>query len=158
VDALRTYGAKDWWPCKNGLNDKADSIDIAVTYPGNYRSSSIGLLTDRTSSSGKTTDRWKHRYPIASYLVAIAVTNYVSYEQTARIGNTVLPVRMYAYPSHADYFREPTRIAAVFLEILSSLFGPYPFAKESYSQPSSVQEGGSNTRQIPLSALITTSW
>ncbi|RYY46579.1 MAG: peptidase M1, partial [Chitinophagaceae bacterium] len=27
------YGARDWWPCKNGLDDKADSIDIYVTHP-----------------------------------------------------------------------------------------------------------------------------
>lgn len=25
------YGGRDWWPCKNGLNDKADSLDIAIT-------------------------------------------------------------------------------------------------------------------------------
>lgn len=128
------YSSKDWWPCKNGLNDKADSIDILITYPDVYRSSSNGLLVNQWNHNGKTTASWKHRYPIASYLVAIAVTNYVSYQETARIGNTLLPVRMYAYPSHADYFREPTRIARVFLEIFSGLFGPYPFLKESYSQ------------------------
>jgi aminopeptidase N len=128
------YGARDWWPCKSGLNDKADSIDILITYPAGYRSSSNGLMVNTHSANGKTTDYWKHRYPIAAYLVAMAITNYVSYEHFARAGDIMVPVRMYAYPSHADYFREPTRIAAVFLEILSSLFGPYPFARESYSQ------------------------
>ncbi len=24
-------GARDWWPCKNGQSDKADSADIVVT-------------------------------------------------------------------------------------------------------------------------------
>jgi len=27
------YGASDWWPCKNSLTDKADSLDIIVTHP-----------------------------------------------------------------------------------------------------------------------------
>ena len=27
------YGGRDWWPCKNGLNDKADSLEIAITTP-----------------------------------------------------------------------------------------------------------------------------
>ena len=38
------FGARDWWPCKNGLNDKADSIDIIVTYPQQYLASSNGLV------------------------------------------------------------------------------------------------------------------
>ena len=29
------YGGRDWWPCKNGLNDKADSLDISITTPTN---------------------------------------------------------------------------------------------------------------------------
>lgn len=136
------YGSKDWWPCKNGLNDKADSIDILITHPELYRSSSNGLLVNQWNHNGKTTAYWKHRYPITSYLVAIAVTNYVYYQETARIGNTLMPVRMYAYPSHADYFRGPTHIARVFLEILSPLFGPYPFLKESYSQTQFGRGGG----------------
>ncbi|MEJ7736135.1 MAG: M1 family aminopeptidase [Chitinophagaceae bacterium] len=128
------YGAKDWWPCRNGLDDKADSIDIVLTYPEIYHSSSNGLLVSKWNSNGRSTAYWKHRYPIASYLVAFAITNYVTYTETARIGNILLPVVMYAYPSHADYFRESTRIASRFLEIFSSLFGPYPFSRESYSQ------------------------
>ena len=24
------YGARDWWPCKNGLDDKVDSIDVYI--------------------------------------------------------------------------------------------------------------------------------
>jgi aminopeptidase N len=27
------YGAKDWWPCKQDLNDKIDSIDVYLTTP-----------------------------------------------------------------------------------------------------------------------------
>jgi hypothetical protein len=29
------YGSKDWFPCKNGLNDKIDSIDV-VYYTSQY--------------------------------------------------------------------------------------------------------------------------
>lgn len=30
------YGSRDWWPCKNGLDDKADSIDVYITTPAQY--------------------------------------------------------------------------------------------------------------------------
>jgi aminopeptidase N len=136
------YGAKDWWPCKNAPSDKADSIDIVITYPGRYRSSSNGLLTEQSVSNGFKTDHWKHRYPIAAYLVAFAITNYVVDNDSVRIGNVTMPVRMYAYPSHADYFKNATGIAKLCLQKFSELFGTYPFIRESYSQTQFGAGGG----------------
>ena len=44
------YGSRDWWPCKNGLDDKADSIDVYITHPSQYKAASNGLLQrDRKS-------------------------------------------------------------------------------------------------------------
>ena len=40
------YGSSDWWPCKNVLNDKADSIDVFVRTPSAYRAASNGLLVE----------------------------------------------------------------------------------------------------------------
>lgn len=128
------YGAKDWWPCKNASTDKADSIDIRITYPARYHSSSNGLLANQTESNGMRTDYWKHRYPIAAYLVAIAVTDYVTDYDSVRIGTIMLPVRMYAYPSHTAYFKQATAIAKGCLQKFSELFGLYPFISESYGQ------------------------
>ena len=128
------YGAKDWWPCKNGTDDKADSIDIVVTYPDQYSSSSNGLLLYQTKRNGKQTDHWQHRYPIASYLVAVAITNYVVEKDSARINNSMLPVKMYSYRANTVDFRNATLVARECLEKFSSLWGPYPFLKESYSQ------------------------
>lgn len=38
------YGARDWWPCKQTLNDKIDSIDVPVSCPEPYLVASNGLL------------------------------------------------------------------------------------------------------------------
>ncbi|MBK9454408.1 MAG: hypothetical protein IPO24_01910 [Bacteroidetes bacterium] len=38
------YGASDWWPCKQTLNDKIDSIDVFVTSPELYKVGGPGLL------------------------------------------------------------------------------------------------------------------
>jgi aminopeptidase N len=84
------YGAKDWWPCKNGLNDKADSIDITITTPDTYTSTTNGLLVDEQVLNGKRTTTWKHRYPIATYLVAFAATNYVVIKDEVQLGNTLI--------------------------------------------------------------------
>src|SRR4029079_5770102 len=34
------YGSRDWWPCKNGLDDKTDSIDVLITTPAAYKAAS----------------------------------------------------------------------------------------------------------------------
>src|ERR1051326_6911823 len=44
------YGASQWWPCKNSLTDKIDSIDISVTTPSQYRDGSNGILVSENSS------------------------------------------------------------------------------------------------------------
>ena len=74
------YGSKDWWPCTQNLNDKIDSIDIFVSVPDGYRVASNGLLLDEIKDS-LITFHWKHRYPIAYYLIAIGITNYSVYKE-----------------------------------------------------------------------------
>ena len=68
------YGSRDWWPCKNGLDDKADSIDVIITHPSQYKAASNGLLQSETLSGFNKITHWKHRYPIASSLICSAVT------------------------------------------------------------------------------------
>ena len=70
------YGASDWWPSKNGLSDKADSLDVIITCPDIYRASSNGVELPSVFAGGNRICSFKHRYPIASYLVALAVTNF----------------------------------------------------------------------------------
>ncbi len=41
------YGAKTWWPCKQTLVDKTDSLDIFVTTPNEYKVGSNGVLISR---------------------------------------------------------------------------------------------------------------
>ncbi len=55
------YGSRDWWPCKNGLDDKADSIDVFITSPIAYKAASNGLLQSQTPvAGGKLLTHWKH--------------------------------------------------------------------------------------------------
>jgi len=42
------YGAKNWWPCKQDLIDKIDSIDIIVSTPEQYRVGSNGVLISKS--------------------------------------------------------------------------------------------------------------
>ncbi|HYF32057.1 MAG TPA: M1 family aminopeptidase [Chitinophagaceae bacterium] len=126
------YGAKDWWPCKDGLDDKADSIDIIMRHPAIYTSSSNGMMISRQTAGSDAVTHFRHRYPIATYLVAIAVTNYVVRNDTVRVDNKVYPFISYAYPENAGSFFNSEYFAKDAYRIFTKLFGEYPFANEKY--------------------------
>lgn len=126
------FGARDWWPGKNDLIDKIDSIDVIVHSPELYRTASHGLLISDTVSSGIRTNHWKHNYPIVPYLVAFAVTNYAVYTDTAYSNGTMVPVVNYIYPENLDQLQQSTKITAPLIELFSEILIEYPFSKEKY--------------------------
>ncbi|MGX5853558.1 M1 family aminopeptidase [Dyadobacter jiangsuensis] len=127
------YGSRDWWPCKNGLDDKADSLDIYITHPATYKAASNGLLKSETAVAGsKTRTHWRHRYAIASYLVAIAVTNYNVLDNSVMIGGTNVPFKTYCYPESQVTFQGGVQNALNAMVQFSNLFGDYPFKNEKY--------------------------
>ena len=128
------YGSRDWWPCKNGLDDKADSIDIFVTNPIAYKAASNGILQSETISAGgtKVTAHWKHRYAIASYLMCFAVTNYTVFNNTVQLSTGVLPMQTYCYPESLSSFQNGTINTLNAMKLYDSIFGPYPFMNEKY--------------------------
>jgi aminopeptidase N len=126
------YGSRDWWPCKNGLDDKADSIDVIVTHPAQYRAASNGLLQSETMSGLNKITHWKHRYPIATYLICFAVTNYAVFTNTVQLGNINLPMQTFCYPENLAVFQNNTPLVLSTLQFYHNTFGDYPFIKEKY--------------------------
>jgi aminopeptidase N len=126
------YGAKIWWPCKDNLADKADSMDIFITNPSAYTASSIGVMMSRQVVDTFATTHFRHRYPVASYLVALAVTNYLIHQDTVTVNNKTYPFITYYYPE-APYFFDQRIYGKNACRIYTQLFGEYPFAKEQYA-------------------------
>ena len=128
------YGSRDWWPCKNGLDDKADSIDILVTCPAAYKTAANGLLQSETLINGGTKKLtwWKHRYPIASYLVCFAVTNFSVFNNSVQLGAVNMPMQTYCYPENLASFQGGTQNVLDALQLFHNNYGDYPFIKEKY--------------------------
>lgn len=127
------YGAMEWWPCKQSLADKIDSIDIIVTTPGFYRTASNGILVSETVLEGKRTMHWKHRHPIATYLVAIVVTNYAEYSDFLELDDgRQIEIQNFVYPENLDSAKVRTPITVEVMELFNRLIGEYPFADEKY--------------------------
>jgi len=127
------YGAMEWWPCKQSLADKIDSIDVVVTCPELYRTASNGVLASETVHDGHRTMVWKHRHPIATYLVAIAVTNYVDYSDYVELENgDSIQILNYVYPENLEDTKGKTAQTVEIMELYNRLFGTYRFADEKY--------------------------
>lgn len=127
------YGAKNWWPCKQSLNDKIDSIDVIVTTPSAYRVASNGLLVGETTVGVNKRYHWKHRYPIPAYLIAIGVTNYAVYSDfVPNPDGEPIEVLNYVYPEVLQQAQAATQSTVEIMQLFNELFGEYPFADEKY--------------------------
>lgn len=127
------YGAMDWWPCKQDLNDKIDSVEVFVTAPLGNRVGSNGLLLSTDTAGANVTHHWKTRYPIAAYLVAIAVTNYSAYSDWVPLqNNDSLEVLNYVYPEYLSTAVTQSPDIIEIIQLYDSLTIPYPFADEKY--------------------------
>lgn len=137
------YGAKDWWVCKQSLADKIDSVDILVTVPKGNKVASNGLLINEIDNGNQVTFHWKHRYLIETYLIAIAVTNYVEFsDYFDSPSNDSLLILNYVYPEDSAKFRTKALRTLDFLEIYNELFGEYPFVNEKYGHAQFSRGGG----------------
>jgi hypothetical protein len=136
------FGAGDWWPCKNDLSDKADSVDIYVVSPAAYRTASNGMLISERITGGFRICHWKHRYPIAAYLIGISVTNYASFSDfVPRLGQP-LEVLNYVFPEDSAFARNHLAQVIPVMQLFEELFIPYPFEAERYGHAEWNQGGG----------------
>ncbi|OUR98142.1 peptidase M1 [Flavobacteriales bacterium 33_180_T64] len=132
------YGAKGWWPCKQDLIDKIDSIDVHMTTPQfnasseEYISVSNGLEQSQVINGGEKTTHFKHRYPIPAYLIAIAATNYEVYSHTVPNNGNAFEIINYVYPESLVTAQTNTPITVDIMNIFTNLFEEYPFANEKY--------------------------
>lgn len=136
------FGARDWWPCKQDLNDKVNSIDVYITAPSQYTSVSNGVQMDIVTSGANKTTHFHHGYPIPAYLIAIAVSNYSVYTQQAGTAPNQFPIVNYVYPetlaqSQADLFE-----IVPIMDLYEQLFETYPFSSEKYGHAEFGAGGG----------------
>lgn len=142
------YGAKGWWPCKQDLIDKIDSIDVYITTPltnpdgDTYVAVSNGLEQSQIINTGSKTTHFKHNYPIPAYLVAMAVTNYTVYSDTVSNNGRPFEIVNYVYPENLATVQAQTPVTVDVMNLYSTLFGEYPYADEKYGHAQFGWSGG----------------
>ena len=134
------FGAPTWWPCKDNPADKADSVDIIITVPATLVVASNGILVSEVDNGdGTKTFFWAERYPITTYLVSLAISNYEVFsdyyyypspDSSREIDS--MEVQYFVYPEDLEKAREDFNVTVDMIEYYSSIFGEYPFIKEKY--------------------------
>lgn len=141
------YSTKYWFPCKQNIADKADSVFLNISVPKHLKVGSNGVLIDVVDiDSGFHQFQWKSLYPTSYFLVSVAVGNYMDYSFEVELpyAETSLPVVNYIY-NDSIYLRTnkpDIDTTAHLIRLFSELFGPYPFIKEKYGHCVAPMGGG----------------
>jgi len=137
------YGARDWWPCKDTPNDKADSVNISLQVPTGLIAASNGKLVDTVINEDWTTYHWQERYPIATYLVSIAIHPYtVFYDWYKYTSTDSMRLEYYVFPNHFESVQQTYGLTKNMLGAMAQRFGEYPFIDEKYGHAEFVWGGG----------------
>ncbi len=142
------YGAKDWVPIKQDISDKIDSVFITIKCPEKYKAVSNGKLFKETVKKNIRTTEWRHKYPCAYYLIAVAVTQYKVYSEFVVTGKDTVEIVNYVYPERYEQCRRKTwKLSEVFKMFCDSLC-QYPFIKEKYGHAQFGWQGGMEHQTI----------
>lgn len=155
------FSALEWFPCKQDLKDKADSVQVNVRVPDHLMAGSNGVLDSVTTSAGYKTFHWMHRHPIAYYLISVAVADYQEYTIYANPVGSTQPVKIqnfiYNHPQYLANFQEDIDETVDMMELFADLFGPYPFQDEKYGHCIAPLSGGMEHQTMTTQGFFTRS-
>jgi len=141
--------ARDWWPVKQEITDKIDSVDMWVTVADTLKVCSNGLLKKTTTLPGnKLRYEWKTIYPIDYYLIMVGVAPYNEYSYYMHYTdgtNDSMLIQNFLYntPGHFTAGAKASLDSTGFIvDYFSSIYGRYPFDKEKYGHCMSPLSGG----------------
>ncbi|PIE79702.1 MAG: hypothetical protein CSA15_02695, partial [Candidatus Delongbacteria bacterium] len=132
-----------WWPNKNIPGDKA-TVNMDLTVWDYQFGSGNGKLIDTVTNGDKKTYKWEESYPVANYLVAIAVYPYQIIEDsyTSLDGTITMPVEYYMFPDEYQLYKPNVDKTPSIIKAFAERFGEYPYIEEKYAMVSMAQGGG----------------
>ncbi len=159
------YLAHYWYPCKDGPEDKPDSVFMDITLPDEEINGiplmgiSNGMLENVIDNGDTRTFQWRHRYPVVTYYVMAAVSNYQSFEETytSPSGET-FPLVYYVFQE--SYSSAQTGVSGLpeVMDFFSEVFGPYPFSNEKYGMTQLGFYGAIENQTNTIQNSLSSSW
>jgi aminopeptidase N len=127
-------GASVFWPCKDHLSDRPDSMRISITVPKGLTDISNGrLLRKMELPDGQTRFEWYVDYPIVTYDVVINIGDYAHFSDSYSSGGDTLALNYYCMPYNVDSARTLFADVKRMLTLYEKDFGPYPFRRDGFT-------------------------
>ncbi|MCK5573785.1 MAG: M1 family metallopeptidase, partial [Bacteroidetes bacterium] len=127
-------GPDVWWPAKDHVSDKPDSMGIHIRVPDPLICASNGRLRSIENHMDKTsTFHWFVSNPINAYNVALNIAPYELIEDTYEsVSGDEIPVQFYVLPE--DYEKGQKFLPEIIdhLAFHERTLGPYPFRADKY--------------------------
>jgi len=137
------YGAQDWFPTKQSLNDKIERFDFKIITPSQYSVAANGkFMSETLLPNAKKLTFWRTAYPTSAYLIGISITNFIKLTDT--MGTPPFPFVNYVYPSTAANTSSMANIewTKEVMNLFETYFGSYPFRNEKYGHMEFKYGGG----------------
>jgi aminopeptidase N len=147
------YFAYEWFPCKQDLYDKADSVYISVSTDTSNKVASNGLLKKVVElGNGKHRFEWQTHYPVNYYLIFISVGQYIEYNTTILLPGASKPmlIQNFVYPNALADVKATFDLSPDLLINFSSKFGLYPFINEKFGTYMAPISGGMEHQTMSL--------
>jgi hypothetical protein len=165
-------GASLWWPCKDHLSDKPDSMAITITVPSGLTAISNGRLLAKTELPDKQTSfTWAVQYPINTYNAVLYIGDYTHESDFFEENGIHFPLNYYYLPYNSGPAKKIIEQVKPMLSLYQKDFGPYPFSRDGYAlvespygmeHQSAVSVGTysnpSNQKEVNFTELQTTLW
>lgn len=126
-------GASLWWPNKDHLSDRPDSMRIALEVPNHLMGISNGKLDGKIELDSENTKWiWAVSYPINNYNVTINIGHFAHiHDQYIGMGGG-LDLDYYVLDYNLDIARQQFKQVQPLLKCYEHYFGPYPFYDDGY--------------------------
>jgi aminopeptidase N len=127
-------GADVWWPVKDHVSDKPDSMTISVTVPEPLFVATNGRLRGVSETEpGYRTFEWFVSTPISSYNVSLNIAPYVQLDTTlTSLTGETFPIRFWVLPEDEEKGRVLLDEIVEHVRWFEIVIGPYPFRADKY--------------------------
>ncbi len=132
--AVQGHGPDVWWPAKDHVSDKPDSVSINIRVPEPLVVATNGALRSvEPHGDGTRTYHWFVSTPISAYNIALNIAPYVEIEaELESVDGMTFPVIFYVLPEDEERGRAFMPEILDHVRFHEKYLGPYPFRADKY--------------------------
>ncbi len=158
------FVAHYWYPCKDGPQDKPDSVYVDISVPDTLingitlKGISNGLLEQEEVVGDKRKFSWRHRCPVVTYYVMAAVSNYRLITDEYASDSLSFPLEYYVFDQNYNGAMAAVEDFPQVFDFFNDVFGVYPFHTEKYGMTELGFYGAIENQTNTIINSISTPW